>query len=78
MAARTKKGHNGPKRPKRTRATPGAKIVPRQRITGVEVVDAPESREHQNRDLVGMGATTMGILVMLALSIYAQGTTQGL
>ncbi|MDR1825931.1 MAG: flippase-like domain-containing protein [Bifidobacteriaceae bacterium] len=72
MAART-----DPQRAKRTRGPVGAKTSARQLVTGVEVVDAPEGREHQNRDLVGMVGTTAGILVMLALSIYAQGTTAG-
>ncbi|MCL1897806.1 MAG: flippase-like domain-containing protein [Micrococcales bacterium] len=47
-------------------------------IQGVEVVDAPEQREHHTRDLVGMGATVLGVLTVTALATYAPGTYKGM
>jgi uncharacterized membrane protein YbhN (UPF0104 family)/tRNA A-37 threonylcarbamoyl transferase component Bud32 len=44
---------------------------------GVEVVDAPAGRVRQSRDLVGIVFACLGLVALLGLSIFAQGTAAG-
>ncbi|MDR2378369.1 MAG: flippase-like domain-containing protein, partial [Bifidobacteriaceae bacterium] len=47
------------------------------RFHGVEVVDAPAGRLRQSRDLVGIVLACVGLVALLGLSIFAQGTAAG-
>ncbi|MDR0594845.1 MAG: flippase-like domain-containing protein, partial [Bifidobacteriaceae bacterium] len=55
----------------------GAYTSARQVFRGVEVVDAPPGRVRQAGDLVGIVFACLGVIVMLALAIFAPGTTAG-
>lgn len=44
---------------------------------GVVIVDSPETRVHHPSDLLVVVASTLGIVLVLLLAIYAHGTTTG-
>lgn len=47
-------------------------------MADVDIVDAPTARVHHPADLVGLTLSVLGIAAVLLLSVYAQGTTEGL
>ena len=54
-------------------ASSRSRSVPR----AVHIVDAPESRVHRMADLISLLGVAIGVVVVLLLGAYAQGTTQG-
>jgi len=66
------------RKPTRSKALPAGLASHSEIIQGIEVVDAPERREHHTKDLVGMVASAVGLLAVVALATYAQGTTAGI
>jgi len=65
------------RQPTRSKALPAGFASHLEVIQGIEIVDAPERREHHNRDLLGMGVGAIGLIAVVALATYAQGTQTG-
>ena len=46
--------------------------------TSVKVIDTPQTRVHRGADLVALLATLVGVVVVLLIGVYAEGTWEGI
>lgn len=56
----------------------GTSTYPGQQGPRVTVIDTPQTRVHRVTDLLGILATALGIVVMLLIGAYAEGTWEGI